>query len=239
MKLSIKKSDVINATGLSGYRLFSHQRRKIFLLELILKTFSESITILDVGCASGDISVELSILGFQVHGIDFEPKRLFVAKELAQKYCQEILFENKSFEELRGSKTYDIVLLGEVLEHFRDPVKMLGDIKSLLNPGGSVVITTPNMPSLRSRLKFAIFGIFPDNNPEHKYYFDYTRFSQVVKESGYIISYIKTKFTNVFCLSEFVSYIESVLLFWFTLLSPKSGDTLIAIIYPKRSRSSI
>lgn len=159
------------------------------------------------------------------------------AKELTNKYDQAILFENTSFEELDNQGKYDVVLLGEVLEHFSEPIKILHDIKSLLNSEGKVVITTPNMPSLRNRLKFALLGIFPDNNPEHKYYFDYKRFSKVVLKAGYDISYFKTRFASVLNRFRLIAIIERFLLFWFPAIFPKSGDTIFAVIFPKTTIS--
>lgn len=234
LKLLIDETDIKKATSLTGFRLFSHQRRKKSLVKLISKRFPVGSRILDVGCASGDIAVELSLRGYKVHGIDFEPDRLNKAKELANKYCQKVRYENKSFEELNSQNTYDIVLLGEVLEHFTDPVKILYDIKYLLSAKGKVVITAPNMPSLVNRLKFALLGIFPDNNPEHKYYFDFRRFSRVVSNAGYEILYFDTRYTNIFTKSRLVAYIEHIFLFWVSLIFLKSGDTIFAVISPQK-----
>ena len=236
MDLSIAEEDIREITGLSGYRLFLHQKRKQIIIDLISRAFPFGSTVLDVGCASGDISVELGILGYKVHGIDFEPIRLSNAKKLADKYGHGILFENKSFEELDKQKSYDIVLLGEVLEHFSDPEKILGDIKSLLNQEGKVVITAPNMPGLRNRLQFGLLGIFPDNNPEHKYYFDFRRFSKVVSDAGYEICHFSTHFTNILGEFKAVAILESILLFWFTSLFPKSGDIILSVIHPKPTK---
>ena len=172
MKLLVSEDDIKNITGLDGYRLFSHQRRKKHIIKLILDSCKPKSTILDVGCASGDIAVELSARGYHVHGIDLEPNRLNQGRNLAKKYGQNIDFENRRFEDLNDTEAYDLVLLGEVLEHFADPDQVLLNIRHLLNSNGKVLITTPNTPSLRNRLKFGLFGIFPDNNPEHKYYFD-------------------------------------------------------------------
>ena len=233
MKLSIAESDIKKVTGLNGYRLFSHQRRKKTIIGLIARICPIGSTILDIGCASGDISIELSLFGYRVHGIDLEPVRLSHGIKLADKYEQRLIFEHKSFEELSTQKTYDIVLLGEILEHFVDPAEVLGDIKNLLNPGGKVLITTPNMPSLRNRLKFGLLGIFPDNNPEHKYYFDFKRFSNVASDAGYEIFSFNSRFTNILLKSKLSAYLENVILFWFAYLFPKSGDTIFAVIGPR------
>ncbi len=233
MNLSIAETDISNVTGLRGCRLSSHQRRKKAIVQLMLKTCPVGSSILDVGCACGDISVELSLLGYRVHGTDFEPVRLNKAKDLADKHGQRIIFEAKSFEEFGAHSTFDVVLLGEVLEHFAEPANVLSDIKNLLNMGGKVVITTPNMPSLRNRLAFGLLGIFPDNNPEHKYYFDFRRFSNVVSAADYEVLYFRTRFTNIMVKSKLIACVESILLFWFTHLFPKSGDTILAVIGPR------
>ena len=233
MKLSISEADIKNVTGLNGYGLFSHQRRKKKIIKLVSKKCKTPDNILDVGCASGDISVELSFLGYKVHGIDLEPRRVRRARELANKYGQRIEIELKPFEDLHGRKAYDLVLLGEILEHFPDPVRILNDIKKILNPSGRVLVTTPNMPSLRNRLTFGLFGVFPDNNPEHKYYFDHRRFKTVVSNARYDLLYFKTSFTNIIHKTKLFSHFESIILSWFTILFPKSGDTIFAIISPK------
>lgn len=232
-KLFVKEADTKKITGLKGYRLFFHQKRKKSILKLISKTHPIGSTVLDVGCAFGDISTELSLRGYKVHGIDFEGIRLSKARDLANKYQQRIVFENISFQELENLKIYDVVLLGEVLEHFVEPVNTLKKIKHLLKPEGKVVVTVPNMPGLRNRLKFGILGIFPDNNLEHKYHFDFRRFSEVVSAADYELLHFNTRFTNVFQTSKFISMVEDILLLWFSFVFPKSGDTIFAVISPK------
>ena len=238
MKLLISEGDIKNITNLDGYSLFSHQRRKKHIIKLIIKLCNAGSSILDIGCASGDIAIELSNLGYHVHGIDLEPHRLDEGKKLAEKYRQNVNFENAKFEDLNNLGVYDLVFCGEVLEHFTDPVQVLVKIKRLLNSNAKILITTPNMPSLRNRLKFALLGIFPDNNPEHKYYFDYKRLSSVISAAGYEIVYFTTNFTNITLKSKMISYFESFLLFWFTLIAPKSGDTIFAVISPVQEECS-
>ena len=229
---SIENKDIIESTGLTDFVFFSHQRRKQHIITLISNRFPIGSSILDFGCASGDISLELAILGFDVHGIDLEPTRLIKAKQIAYKYNQNILFENRSYHDLIDQRRYDIILMGEIFEHFDNPIRLLRDIVSLLNPNGCAVITVPNMPSLRNRLKFGLFGVFPDNNPEHHYYFDVRRFHYITTQANYEILYKCTRFTNILQKTKLISLIESALLFWFSLFFSKSGDTLFAIIRP-------
>jgi len=104
MKLIIAESDVKKTTNLNKFRLFSHQRRKKALIQLISKTVPVGSSILDVGCAAGDISVELSLFGYKVNGIDLEPVRLNNARNLAGLYGQKIIFECKPFEDLDSNE---------------------------------------------------------------------------------------------------------------------------------------
>ena len=236
MQFLVRIADIKRITKLDGLKFYVHQRRKKDLIKLIRTHVDLNSTILDVGCANGDIAVELSDKGYKVHGIDFEQLRLNNAKNLASKYQQVIKFENKSFEELSYNNKYDVVLLGEVLEHFSDPVDILRKIQVLLNPKGRVVITTPNIPSMRNRIKFGILGIFPDNNPEHKFYFDYKRFSKVILSANFELNYFETKYTNIQYSSKSIARIEDILLSsWFPFLFPNSGDTIFAIISPKQN----
>jgi SAM-dependent methyltransferase len=232
MKLLIDKQDIKKITQLKGYALLSHQRRKKAIVKLVIETIPPGSDVLDIGCASGDFSIELSCRGFHLHGLDSETKRLNNARKLCRKYRQDILFENKPLKDIDKNRTYDLILMGEIIEHFSDPVKVLREVKPLLKSNGKVMISTPNMPSLRNRLKFGLSGVFPDNNPEHLSYFDYCRFSKVATDAGYRISDFKTRFTNLILKSATVSVIEDLIFFWFTLIFKKSGDTIVAVIYP-------
>lgn len=236
MNFLVTTKDIKRITKLGGFRFYVHQRRKKDLIKLIRTNVALKSRILDVGCANGDIAIELAGKGYQVHGIDFEEIRLKNAENLASKYQQVIKFEKKYFEELSYNNKYDVVLLGEALEHFSDPVEILKRIQMLLGPNGRVVITTPNMPSLRNRIKFGIFGIFPDNNPEHKFYFDYKRFFKVILTANFELNYFETKYTNIQYSSKSIARIEDILLSsWFPFLFPNSGDTIFAIISPKQN----
>jgi len=50
-----------------------------------------------------------------------------------------------------GDASFDTVLCCELIEHlFADPMHMMGEINRILKPGGHLVLTTPNIGSLRS-----------------------------------------------------------------------------------------
>ena len=239
MSLQIEVNDVAAATGLSGVRLVEHQRRKNDLIELTVKNLPVASRLLDVGCASGDIAVELAIRGYRVHGIDFEPERLKRAQQLAEKLHQDVIFSQSSFDDFSQKDTFDGIILGEVLEHFSDPSAMLRKAQRLLVENGKMIITTPNMPSLNNRLKFFILGVFPDNNPEHKYYFDNRRFKNVVDETDLMIEWFETRYANLQTSSGLLTSLQNALLGWFPKLFRNSGNTIFAVLSNKERSNGL
>jgi hypothetical protein len=75
-----------------------------------------------------------------------------------------------------------------------------------------VIIITPNMPSLRNRLQFGLLGVLPDNNPEHKYYFDHRYFKDVAFKAGFHMVYFDTSFTNLVMKGYVITRAENILL---------------------------
>jgi SAM-dependent methyltransferase len=54
---------------------------------------------------------------------------------------------------IESNEKYDLVLFLEVIEHlYTSPLQTLGFLKSILNPGGFILIGTPNAAALRKRI---------------------------------------------------------------------------------------
>ena len=68
----LDRNEVFYLTQLQGYRIVNHQLRKRLLIDLMLRHFPAGAMLADIGCAAGDLSMELQALGYRVTGIDFE-----------------------------------------------------------------------------------------------------------------------------------------------------------------------
>ena len=101
-------------------------------------------TILDVGCGDGAFSYLLSCqTGAFVIGIDPSDGAINFAKDKTR-HIRNIDFIKASAYYLplkRGSVDY--VIASDVIEHVREPQKMLAEIKRVFNERGKVIITTP------------------------------------------------------------------------------------------------
>lgn len=56
--------------------------------------------------------------------------------------------------------SFDVVTCTEVIEHLEHYRAALREMARVLRPGGVLVITTPNVLNLRSRLRYLLFGFF-------------------------------------------------------------------------------
>ncbi len=103
-----------------------------------------SLSVLDYGCGTGDhVTYPLACLGHRVMGVDFHAASI---SEAARRYQSPMLsFRTAEIEELvTEGKRFDLVVCSEVLEHLHEPGFFLESVHRLLEPGGGLIITTPN-----------------------------------------------------------------------------------------------
>lgn len=111
---------------------------------VIVDMVAEGSTVLDVGCASGYLGAALAERGCDVSGVevdvvDAEEARTRLSRvEVAD-------LERTPLDEVFEPGSFDHVVLGDVLEHLRDPRAVLAAAQRLLRPGGSVVLSVPNV----------------------------------------------------------------------------------------------
>ena len=63
--------------------------------------------------------------------------------------------------------SFDLVTCTEVIEHLEHYRKTLREMYRVLKPSGTLVITTPNILNLKSRIRFLVFGFFNLFGPLH------------------------------------------------------------------------
>jgi SAM-dependent methyltransferase len=102
--------------------------------------------VLDYGCGDGSFLVELRDRRHtDLVGYDFDPK----ARQAARQSGAEIVDGEEGLE-ARGP--FSVITLNHVIEHVVDPVEVLSNLGGLLQPGGRIVIRTPNARSALSRV---------------------------------------------------------------------------------------
>lgn len=97
--------------------------------------------VLDVGCGLGFFSEQFAARGAQVVSTDIDKDALdYVAKTLKVD-AQFLDAEQTDFP----NGGFDVIYIGEVLEHVKDPLLIFQRAAKALNPGGYFVITTPSL----------------------------------------------------------------------------------------------
>ena len=149
-------------------------RLKLELINLHRDETLEMGYFLDVGCGEGYFLDFLYRSGYSVLGLDFSDFGIDKFNpHLLSRFIKGDIYKN--LRNLQGdSKRFDVINLGNVLEHVLDPVELLSDLRSLLKPSGLLLVTVPNdFSKLHQALLLAehIDGPFWVTPPDHLHYF--------------------------------------------------------------------
>jgi SAM-dependent methyltransferase len=113
--------------------------------------------LVDVGCMSGATAREYKKINPACHyfGIDIDPQYA----QLAAVRCDQVAsfdIEDKPEEFYRENSDTDCWIMGDVLEHLRDPWLCLSRIRKHLKPDGCIVACIPNAQNWSIIAKLAI-----------------------------------------------------------------------------------
>lgn len=145
--------------------------------------------VLDVACGPGHIGALIREKGNYVAGVEVSEA---ASAEAATKLDAVHTFDIEGpWPSHLMDQSFDVVVLGEVLEHVFDPVVVLKNAHRVLSPKGRVVITTPNflvwiarLQVLFGRFRYQRYGLFDFG---HIRWFTYDYLQQVVSEAGFVI----------------------------------------------------
>jgi SAM-dependent methyltransferase len=134
-------------------------RRQAAMLSEVLRGFAAPATIVDVGCGDGfatAVAAERNP-GHHFVGLDWSAGSLMAAR------CRGIAVVRAGLDVPRlpfGPGSVDVVVMSEVIEHLLDTDSAIEAAYDVLKPGGSLLLSTPNLASWYNR-GLLMLGIQP------------------------------------------------------------------------------
>jgi SAM-dependent methyltransferase len=150
--------------------------------------------LLDAPCGAGGLAAQLLAAGFDVRGVDRvqHPGLLLPADRFERADLNRgIPFPDRSF---------DVVLSVEGIEHLESPLGFLRELARVLEPGGHLVLSTPNVLSLKSRWRWLTRGHHRYFTPredgrissDHLHAMDYTLLEAGLRSAGLDVAQVAT-----------------------------------------------
>jgi 2-polyprenyl-3-methyl-5-hydroxy-6-metoxy-1,4-benzoquinol methylase len=138
--------------------------------------------VLDLGCSDGRLAERVRALGHHVTGVDLVAHE--GVKERVDRFVEADL-EQGVPPQVGGP--FDAVLAADVLEHVRYPGRILEDVRGLLAPGGSLVVSVPNFGHWYPRVRVAVGRFDYDRrgilDQDHVRFFTRRSFERLVTEA--------------------------------------------------------
>lgn len=132
---------------------------EIKTLENTIKYLDVNDIVLDFGCATGTMAIEIADNVKKIHGIDISLKMIDAAKRKAdERKIENIHFAQSTiFDERYKRETFDVILAFNILHFFKDTQKVMARINELLKPKGLLVSVTPCLREKKSLINILIF----------------------------------------------------------------------------------
>ena len=121
-------------------------------------TKGEKIKVLDCGAGHGAFTKELHEAGYDVSACDLFPEIYHYDKVECK---QADVTVKLPFDD----NTFDAIVAMEIMEHIQDHEVFFNEANRILKSGGSVYISTPNILSLKSRIRFMFTGFYYSFKP--------------------------------------------------------------------------
>lgn len=143
----------------------------------LLSSYTKGKSLLEVGIGSGELLAAALEMEYNADAVEIVASSAERAANLLN-----IPVWNGDFLNYNIAKKYDIIIMGDVIEHITDPGKALDKARNLLSEDGVLWISTPNYESAFSRIHKFNDAMWSVSN--HLTYFSYKGFRSFAEQHG-------------------------------------------------------
>ncbi|MBZ5499815.1 MAG: methyltransferase domain-containing protein [Acidobacteriia bacterium] len=152
MHSTTERADAEEAAGYEHLQIIAHEKTHRKVLE-IFSRFPSRGPLLEIPAGEGALAWQLHKMGYDVTGGDIDPGFFKVASIP----CIH-LDMNRPFPV--AAERFDFISCIEGIEHLEDQFQFVRECHRVLRPNGCLVLSTPNVLNLASRLKFLFSGFY-------------------------------------------------------------------------------
>ncbi len=160
--------------------------------EMIFNLIPKSSQVLDLGCWTGKLGEKLkNKKNCYVTGCDINEKALKIAQKRLNKTFLVDLDEPDTFLKKGLSSKFDFIVAADVLEHLKNPNKILQAVPRFMAKNSRLVVSLPNIAYWEIRLKFLLgkfeyekTGILDET---HLHFFTKKTAEKLLATNGFII----------------------------------------------------
>ncbi|MGD2253964.1 MAG: class I SAM-dependent methyltransferase [Anaerolineales bacterium] len=150
----MSKQDRKEIYDLALTRVSSGSQRNRDRLRLIL-SHKKGGRLLEIGCGRGALLIQ-AMKHFEVEGVERSPHAIDLLRDAFGDRVRKANIE----EEALDAETYDAVAVFNVLEHLKNPDKVIREVYRALKPEGVVVGSVPNNSGILGTIHTALTNIF-------------------------------------------------------------------------------
>lgn len=160
------------------------------VIELLRDHMNGQLDVVDLAAGQGAFSVMLQEQGHNVTAVDADAENwkvkdidLLVAN-LDSEFSDQIISTRQKF---------DLVVAIEIIEHLENPFRFVRECSKILKKDGLIVLTTPNVESMYSRIVFFMtgrlysFGSYETVRPAHITPIFRWKLEMILEEAGFEI----------------------------------------------------
>ena len=152
MSMPLESAAVKETAGYEKLQIIAHEKTHRKVLEIFAR-FPRRGHLLEIPAGEGALAWQLHKLGYEVTGGDLDPGFFKVATIPCLR-----LDMNRPFP--IEAERFDFISCIEGIEHLQDQFQFVRECHRVLRPDGWLVLSTPNILNLASRLKFLFSGFY-------------------------------------------------------------------------------